>query len=661
MNVDRLLTLGRCSAVAVSPDGTWLAVCVGRVDAKGANFVSDLWRVPLDGGSPVRLTWGDEKLSSPAFRDDGALLFLSNRPVAAEPEDERNTQVWHFPPGLGEPRPLTDEPLGVEAFRVACGTLATLSSVIPGVPHAEQRATALDRRRNGPSLLRYTEMPVRFWDHWIAPAAPHLVVRTADGQGRRDLTPDAGMDYRESAWDLSPDGTQVRIARATRAADAVRSDVLEQWDVAAGTCTSQAWATGARQGIAVVRFPVAPGAPDVAIVERRDGGGAPRQVLIAHADGVERVWDDHNPHDVVFLDADHLAVVVDRDGREAIRTITLDGTAPDAWTNVGSHTALHTRPGNPTLYGLHHRFVHPPEPFRMPLGAGPTVVARLSGYDPAEAAVEVTELRVPGAGGTPIHAFVVARQGLAAAAPGLFWIHGGPVGAYADGWHWRWNPLVAVDAGYTVCLPNPRGSTGYGWPFVDGIWGNTWGDACYHDLMAVADAFEALPSVDPARMVAMGGSFGGYMVNWMGTQTSRFRALVSHAGLWNLAGFAGVTDEPAWWRLELAGATWIDEAWVNRYSPHRGVSAWSTPVLILHGDKDYRVPVGEALQMFDALLAHGVDAELGVFPDENHWILKPRNIRAWYAAWIGFLAARLGLDVPLTTGAAGTRPDGIES
>jgi len=420
MDVDRLLSLRRCSAVAIHPDGSWLAVAASRLDAEGTRYVSDLWRVPLDGGAPTRLTQSDTSCTAPAFRSDGALLFLARRARASEPEDERTSQVWCLPAGGGEAAPLTDEPLGVEAFRVAGDTLATLSLVLPGVPEADQARLAAERRKKGPSALRYTAMPVRYWDHWLAPEAPHLVVRRADGTGRRDLTPGADREYRESPWDLSPDGTHVRIARATRAPDAVRSDVLERWDLATGTCTEEAWATGPRQGIGVVRCAPA-GGPDVAIVERRDGPGAPRVVLLVHREGVERVWDDHYPHEVVFLDAHTLAVTVDRDGRLAVRVIDLRGQLADRWTEVGSHEAIVARPGDATtLHGLHHRFTQPPEPFRWRLAGPVEVVGRLSGAAEGELVADVQELRVPGAEGDPVHAFVLSTPGRGPA-PGLLW------------------------------------------------------------------------------------------------------------------------------------------------------------------------------------------------------------------------------------------------
>ena len=238
--------------------------------------------------------------------------------------------------------------------------------------------------------------------------------------------------------------------------------------------------------------------------------------------------------------------------------------------------------------------------------------------------------------------FVVKPKNAQGRLPTLLWIHGGPIGMTADAWHWRWNPMLAVAQGYAVVQPNPRGSTGFGQPFVQGIWGNVWGDQCYKDLMAVTDAVAARPDVDPNRMMAMGGSFGGYMTNWIGTQTQRFKCLITHACVTTMAQFTGTTDHPAWWYLEMGGEDpYGDPAAYDRYAPIRHIKQWKTPALIIHGEKDYRCPIGEGLNLFEALQYHGVPSELLVFPDENHWIMKPRNIVVWYDTVLGFIKRHL--------------------
>jgi dipeptidyl aminopeptidase/acylaminoacyl peptidase len=270
-------------------------------------------------------------------------------------------------------------------------------------------------------------------------------------------------------------------------------------------------------------------------------------------------------------------------------------------------------------------------------------LARLSGFTPAHDWAESESITTLSTDGTPIQSWITRPKGpRGKRRPVLLWIHGGPIGMSADGWHWRWAPLLAVAAGYTVVQPNPRGSTGFGQNFVQGVWGNVWGEQVYRDLMAVTDALEQRADVDATRIMAMGGSFGGYMTNWIGTQTQRFRCLVTHASIVTMATFTGTTDHPGWWHLEMGGENpYADQAAFDRYAPIRHITKWKTPVLVIHGEQDYRCPIGEGLNLFEALQYHGVDSELLVFPDENHWILKPKNIVAWYQNVLAFVGKHM--------------------
>ncbi|MES1265174.1 MAG: S9 family peptidase, partial [Variovorax sp.] len=269
-------------------------------------------------------------------------------------------------------------------------------------------------------------------------------------------------------------------------------------------------------------------------------------------------------------------------------------------------------------------------------------LARLSNFTPATEWAEVESITTTSTDGTPIQSWITRPKNAKGRSPVLLWIHGGPSGMSGDGWHWRWNALLAAAQGYTVVQPNPRGSTGFGQEFVQGIWGNVWGDQCYRDLMAVTDALEKRPDVDPTRIMAMGGSFGGYMSNWIGTQTDRFRCLVTHASIVTMANFTGTTDHPAWWYLEMGGENpYTEPDRYDRFAPIRHITKWKTPTLVIHGEQDYRCPIGEGLNLFEALQYHGVDSEMLVFPDENHWILKPRNIVAWYEGVLAFIGKHM--------------------
>jgi dipeptidyl aminopeptidase/acylaminoacyl peptidase len=224
-------------------------------------------------------------------------------------------------------------------------------------------------------------------------------------------------------------------------------------------------------------------------------------------------------------------------------------------------------------------------------------------------------------------------------APLALWIHGGPLGSW-NAWSWRWCPWLLVARGYAVLLPDPALSTGYGLDFVQRGWGE-WGDKPYTDLMAITDAVEARADIALGSTVAMGGSFGGYMANWVAGHTDRFAAIVTHASLWNLETFGATTDASWYWARELT-----PEA-RTRNSPHRFADRISTPVLVIHGDKDYRVPISEGLALWWELVSRfdGAPDELPhkflYFPDENHWILSPQHAIVWYETVLAFLETAL--------------------
>ena len=221
--------------------------------------------------------------------------------------------------------------------------------------------------------------------------------------------------------------------------------------------------------------------------------------------------------------------------------------------------------------------------------------------------------------------------------PLLVIVHGGPQSVFADGWSFRWNPQVFAGAGFVVFMPNPRGSTGFGQAFTDDV-SKDWGGKAYEDVMKGTDFAAALPYVDKDRVLAAGASYGGYMINWMCTQTKRFKGLVSHDGVYDLTSMAGSTEEQWFSDWELGGPPWgKDRTQYEKFSPSRFISQCTTPTLIIHNDRDYRLPIEQGLQMFTALQRQGVPSRLVMFPEENHWVLKAENSVRWYEEVLGWL------------------------
>jgi dipeptidyl aminopeptidase/acylaminoacyl peptidase len=219
-------------------------------------------------------------------------------------------------------------------------------------------------------------------------------------------------------------------------------------------------------------------------------------------------------------------------------------------------------------------------------------------------------------------------------APLVLWIHGGPFNSW-NSWSWRWCPHLLAEHGYAVLLPDPALSTGYGQEFIERAWG-TWGDRVMRDVFAVLDTVLARDDIDGDRVAEMGGSFGGYMSNWVAGHSDRFKAIVTHASLWSLEGFQATTDQPDFWVHQFGSPYHHPERYAAA-SPDQSIGKIRTPMLVIHGNLDYRVPISEALQLWTDLRSHDVPSHYLYFPDENHWVLKPGNAIAWYQTVFAFL------------------------
>ncbi|WP_375488145.1 prolyl oligopeptidase family serine peptidase, partial [uncultured Mycobacterium sp.] len=346
-------------------------------------------------------------------------------------------------------------------------------------------------------------------------------------------------------------------------------------------------------------------------------------------------WDRWPASVTWSMDGASLIVTADQAGRTPVFAVDVAAsTITQLVSDDFAYTDVTASPSG-VLYGLRSSYETPPHPVKIDPNGGVAVLP--CGELPALPGT-LEEVSAAAADGTTVRSWLVLPES-PAPAPLLLWIHGGPLGSW-NSWSWRWNPWLMAAEGYAVLLPDPALSTGYGQEFIQRGWG-AWGAAPFDDLMAATDAICAHPRVDATRMAAMGGSFGGYMANWVAGHNDRFAAIVTHASLWALDQFWPTTDLAYYWQREMTPQM------AATHSPHRFADRITTPMLVIHGDKDYRVPVGEALRLwYDLLAASGLPAGADgrsphrflYFPSENHWVLAPQHAKIWYDVVIGFLA-----------------------
>ncbi|ALU70346.1 dipeptidyl aminopeptidase/acylaminoacyl peptidase [Rhodococcus erythropolis] len=657
--LDDYIALARLSGLLLSPDGSLLICARAVLDDKSAEYVSSLWEIDPEGRRPARrLTWGSTSESGAAFAFDGDVLFTATRAVPGESDPQ--PALWRLPAAGGEAQLLISRPGGVSSVSAAkaAPTFVAQTSVMASAISLDQDDQVRSARKDKKvTAMLHTGYPVRHWDHDLGPDHPHLVVAETDSKESvelRDITPTAGAALRETSTTISDDGLFVVTTWTVGDASAARRSTLVRIDTVTGDRT-----TLVDEADADVYNPVlSPDGTKLAFIRETltTPESAPRMTLQLYdfgsgaVTGVADGW-DRWPTSLAWLpDGSGLVVTADDGGRGPIFTIDLWGQPVRLTADDAAYTDVRVAPDGESIYALRASYEAPPHVVRVDLGSGE--ITALRGPDALpELPGTLTEITARAEDGSTVRSWLALPTGAAphAPVPLLLWVHGGPLGSW-NTWSWRWNPWLLVAKGYAVLLPDPALSTGYGQDFVQRGWGQ-WGKAPFTDLMAITDAAVAQPEIDPKRTGAMGGSFGGYMANWIAGHTNRFDAIVTHASLWALDQFGPTTDAAWYWQREMSPEMAVEN------SPHLYVADITTPMLVIHGDKDYRVPIGEGLRLWYELLAESglpadddgkTDHRFLYFPDENHWVLKPQHTKIWYEVVTAFLSEHvLGEDVAL--------------
>jgi len=642
-----MMELKRIGDPQISPDGRWVTFTVQSVDVAGNRKPQQVWIVPLDGGAPRQLTHDGEANQRARWSPD-------SRRIAYVSDRGGSSQVWLMDPDGGNARQITS--LSTEADGVIFSpdgkNLLVTSEVYPecGADDACNRKN-LDAEKNDKVRARvYTELLYRHWTRWQSKRRSHLLAVPAEGGAAKDLTPGTrdvppfslgGPDD----YDISPDGKEVCYSMNADPVPATSTNT-DLYVVPIG-------------GGETRRITASPGAdasphysPDGKYLawraQLRAGYESDRWRLMVLERATGRVTNlteslDRWANSFAWTpDSKALFFTTADRGRQAIQWISVTGGA--ARVALSGDSELDdmqvTRDGKTMVY-TQQTGMSPTEIYRASSSGG-SAVALSHLNDQALNTYQLTPLEefwVDTADGSRVQSFVVKPYGFQAGRkyPVLMLIHGGPQGNWGHSWTFRWNAQVFAAAGYVVVEPNPRGSTGYGQKFIDEINGD-WGGRPFDDIMAVCDAVgNALSYADTSRMVAAGGSYGGYMVDWMLGHTQRFKALITHSGVYDLPSMFGATEElwfPLW---ELGGTPWDKPEDYARWSPSRYVKDFHTPTLVIHGELDFRVPYTQGLQLFTALQLQKVPSKLLMFPDEGHWVLKPQNSMLWYKTFLDWI------------------------
>ncbi len=646
--VEEMLKLKRVSDPQLSPDGTKIAFVVTEVSLDANTRNSDIWVVPAAGGAPVKMVGTDRSEDRPRWSPDGKqVAFISNR--------EGGPQVWVIPAAGGEPKRLTAIATGASGVTWSPDGrwIAFVSEVFPACADAACNERELKARDESKVKAHLADgLMYRHWTAWREGTFSHLFLVPADGSAApRDLTPGASdvppfslggpEDYA-----FSPDSKEVAFSKKTDAVEAIstNSDIFTLDIASAGAQPRRmttgpgadggpqyspdgkylSWRSQARAGFEADRW-------TLNLLDRTSGD---RRVVTASWDRAVDAWTFTPDSKAVFVGAEE-------DGQGRVFRFEIAGGPPKLVLKDGTNGDVSVTPDGKAIVFSRASLASPAEIYRaMADGSGVTAITTINaGFLSGFALKPAEGMTFAGAGGTPVQAWVVKPNGFREGVkyPLMYLVHGGPQGAWNDGWTYRWNAQVFASAGYVVFMPNPRGSTGFGQRFTDEI-SNDWGGKVFEDLMKGVDYAEKLPYVDASRKVAAGASYGGFMMNWFLGHTDRFKALVSHAGVFNLTSMYGVTEElwfPEW---DLGGTPWTNPEGYAKWSPHTYAKNFKTPTLVTHGELDYRVPVGEGLQLFTTLQRQGVPSRLLVFPDEGHWVNKPQNAALWYRTfleWVG--------------------------
>jgi dipeptidyl aminopeptidase/acylaminoacyl peptidase len=647
-DVEDMQRLMRVGGAQLSPDAKWVAFTVGQSDLAKNKMVTNLWTVPAGGGTPQQLTFATTGSNAqPRWSPNSKALYFVSTRVEGKP------QIFRLALSGGEAKQISSAPMGVDAYYLSPDgrMIAFVTTVFPGCTDLSCNEKKAKEREENPVKARViTEIPFRRWDSWVDGKRNHIFVMPAEGGDAKDIVPgdvdspiwtEAGSD--EVAF--SPDGHELCFSRYVENEALVGNGDLFTIPVAGGTpkpiTTNKAADTTPLYSpdgryiaySATLRPNQETDQTRLFLYDRRNGETKNLFEALDRSIG-SYSWSP---------DSKSLYVTFEDKGQEPLARLDLATLSLTRLQTEGTVADVQVSNDGSFLVFSRSDFSHPAELFRLALGprAG-TASAPVTRIN-ADVVKDVdfggySSFAFPGWNGESVQAWQVKPPAFDENRkyPLLLLMHGGPENAWDNLFHYRWNAQLFAAAGYVVILPNFHGSSGFGLKFMDSIKGQ-WGGAPYEDQMKAVDVASGWPYVDKTRLAAAGASYGGYMANWIEGHTDRFRAIVSHDGLYDLLTMFYSSDLVGGMDAEFKGAPWKDQQVLIDQAPVTYAKGFKTPMLVVHGDKDYRVDPSQGFAMFQVLQAMHVPSKLLYFQDENHWVLKPADSILWYRTVLDWL------------------------
>jgi len=656
MEIEDLFRVKRVSDPQLSPDGKWVAYVVSVVDKPNNKSNTDIWLIPSSGGEPRQLTNSPKQDQHPRWSPDGKwIAFESNR--------SGSMQIYVIDVNGGEARQLTS--ISTEASQAIWSKdgeyLAFVSSVFPefsqmsyGQSEVKNKAKQEDVDDNKMTGRLIDKLYYRHWDSWVDAKRAHIFIIPVDGGDPKDLTPgdrdavpssetfSAGDDF-----DFSPDGKEIAYTATPTPPEG------ESWSTNHDIYTVNIKTSEQKQittNLAADGFPrySSDGKYIAYRAQSRPGFESDRWQLMLYdraagtSKSLTEKFDSWVEAFTWASDNKTLYFEAEENAKKPLWSVTIAGNDVKRVVANATNGDVNISHDGKLLVFSHQTMSRPNEIYTQK-SDGKNFKQLTTVNDKLFSEIMFAQpesVSFKGAGGDNVQMWILKPPDMQSNVkyPLVYWVHGGPQGAFLDSWSFRWCQQLWAAQGYVIALPNPRGSTGFGQKFVDDI-SHDWGGKVFEDVMNGLAYMEQLPYIDTTRMGAAGASYGGYMMNWLNGHTDKFKVIVSHCGVYNFDNMYGATDEK-WFEEWEHGIPWETQDY-DKYSPNKYAANFKTPELVIANEHDFRIPVTEGFSMFTALQRRGIPSLLLSFPDEGHFVLKPLNSEYWHQTVFGWLAKYL--------------------